>query len=257
LPRVDVVQVHVISEAGVMLSIALIVTGSGCARVTRSEGAPSPRAVPETIETLETIEQLCHAYVELARHETPGSKLEAEVGPGCLAALEQARERLAERPFDDLTWCASMARSTASFQACLDANWDNGPFVAASVTPANFTAPTRSRTALESPTLRVDYSELSEDQKAELAKQRYLEAEALAAAGDWVAALPLYEEAYYLVPGKHGFAHKVGVAAFAAGDCDKANAYLRHFLRYGDPDKNADKFAEAESILGEISISGC
>jgi hypothetical protein len=237
-----------------MLSIALIVAGSGCARATRSDGALSPRAVPATPVT---IEQLCHAYVELARPETPTSRPEAEIGAGCLAALEQARERLAEEPFGDLTWCASMARSTASFQACLDANWDSGAFVAASVTPANFIAPKRSTATLEPPKLRFVQSELTEEQKSELAKQIYLEAEALAAAGDWVAALPLYEEAYYLVPGKHGFAHKVGVAAFAAGDCDKASVYLRHFLSYGDPDKSADKFARAKQILGEISISGC
>jgi hypothetical protein len=200
-----------------------------------------------------SIEQVCHAYVELARHETPES--ETDVGAGCLAALEQARQRLDEGPFADLTWCASMARSTASFEACLDANWASGAFVAASVTPANFTAP-RSTATVETPKWRF-HSNLTEDQKAELAKQLYLEAEALAAAGDWVAAVPLYEEAYYLVPGKHGFAFKVGVAAFAAGDCDKANVYLRHFSSYGDPVKNSDKIEESKSILGEISVSGC
>jgi hypothetical protein len=69
--------------------------------------------------------------------------------------------------------------------------------------------------------------------------------------------VPLYEEAYYLVPGKHGFAYKVGLAAWNARDCNKANEYLKHFIKYGDEAKNADKFAEAKQILGEISVSGC
>ncbi|WP_106090044.1 hypothetical protein [Enhygromyxa salina] len=99
--------------------------------------------------------------------------------------------------------------------------------------------------------------ELSEDEKVEQAKQKYMQAEGLANQGRWVEAVPFYEEAYYLVPGKHGFAHKVGVAAWNAGDCDKANSYLKHFLQYGDPEKQGDKFDEAKQILGEISVSGC
>lgn len=99
--------------------------------------------------------------------------------------------------------------------------------------------------------------ELSEEEKIALAKDRYVAAEQLSGEGRWAEAVPLYEEAYYLVPGKHGFAHKVGVAAFNAGDCDKANSYLKHFLKYGDPEKHGDKIAEAKQILGEISVSGC
>jgi hypothetical protein len=100
-------------------------------------------------------------------------------------------------------------------------------------------------------------TELTEDQKTELAKVKFAEAEELSKQGRWADSVPLYEEAYYLVPGKHGFAHKVGVAAFQAGDCNKANTYLKHFIQYGDPEKNADKFEEAKQILGEISVSGC
>jgi hypothetical protein len=100
-------------------------------------------------------------------------------------------------------------------------------------------------------------TEMTEDQKTELAKVKFMEAEELSKQGRWAESVPLYEEAYYLVPGKHGFAHKVGVAAFQAGDCNKANTYLKHFLQYGDPEKNGDKFEEAKQILGEISVSGC
>lgn len=98
---------------------------------------------------------------------------------------------------------------------------------------------------------------LSEEEKAEKAKELYLQAEGLAAEGRWAESVPIYEEAYYLVPGKHGFAHKVGVAAWNAQDCNKANEYLKHYIKYGDEAKDADKFAEAKQILGEISVSGC
>lgn len=100
-------------------------------------------------------------------------------------------------------------------------------------------------------------TEMTEEQKTELAKTKYEEAEALFKQSRWAEAVPLYEEAYYLLPGKHGFAHKVGVSAFNAGDCNKANTYLKHFIQYADPEKNADKFEEAKQILGEISVSGC
>ncbi|WP_157595538.1 hypothetical protein [Plesiocystis pacifica] len=100
-------------------------------------------------------------------------------------------------------------------------------------------------------------AEMTDEQKIELAKEKYSAAEGLAAEGKWVEAVPLYEEAYYLVPGKHGFAHKVGVAAFKAGDCNKANSYLKHFLTYGDPEKYVEKMDQAKQILGEISVSGC
>jgi len=98
---------------------------------------------------------------------------------------------------------------------------------------------------------------LSEDQKEERAKELYMRAEGLSTQGNWIDSVPLYEEAYYLVPGKHGFAYKVGVAAWNAGDCNKANDYLKHFIKYGDLEKNADKAAEAKQILGDISVSGC
>lgn len=98
---------------------------------------------------------------------------------------------------------------------------------------------------------------MTEEQKTERAKTKFAEAEALAAQEKWTEAVPLYEEAYYLVPGKHGFAHKVGIAAWKSGDCNKADIYLKHFITYGDPEKQADKIAEAKTILGEISVSGC
>lgn len=59
------------------------------------------------------------------------------------------------------------------------------------------------------------------------------------------------------MPGKHGFAYKVGYSAWQVKDCVKADQYLKHFVKYGDPNKQADWMNEAKSILGEISASGC
>jgi hypothetical protein len=100
--------------------------------------------------------------------------------------------------------------------------------------------------------------ELTEDQKADKAKGLYIEAERLAGDGNWEAAVVLYEQAYYLVPGKHGFAHKVGIAAWKVKNCDKAYEYLTHFVTYGASEpKNADKIKEAEGILAEIETAKC
>jgi Flp pilus assembly protein TadD len=99
------------------------------------------------------------------------------------------------------------------------------------------------------------YAGMSEDERLDKAKGLYLEAEGLAKAKDWEAAEAKYEEAYYLVPGKHGFAFKVGKSAFEAGHCEKAEQYLTHFQTYGDPKKQSDLMKEAKQILAKTA--GC
>ena len=99
--------------------------------------------------------------------------------------------------------------------------------------------------------------DMSDEEKIAQAKDLYVAAEKLAAEENWVAAVPLYEQAYYLVPSKHGFAHKVGIAAYKTDDCDKAYQYLTHFVTYAEGDKYADKRAEATTILGEIEAREC
>lgn len=99
--------------------------------------------------------------------------------------------------------------------------------------------------------------ELSQAEKEEKAKNLYIRAEELAGEDRWSEAVPLYEEAYYLVPGKHGFAHKVGIATWKIGNCDKAKEYLTHFVTYAEPDKFAEKIAEAQGILDEIEKRQC
>lgn len=90
------------------------------------------------------------------------------------------------------------------------------------------------------------------------AKGLYVQAEELVAQGNHADAVPLYEEAYQLVPGKHGFAYKVGVSAYEVGDCAKAKEYFNHLVTYGsDQEKLADKVAEAKGILGKIKKSKC
>lgn len=99
--------------------------------------------------------------------------------------------------------------------------------------------------------------ELTQEEKEEKAKEMYLAAEALAAEGKWAEAVPLYEQAYYLVPGKHGFAHKVGIATWQVGNCDKTKEYLTHFVTYAEGEKYAEKIAEAQAILDEIEARQC
>jgi hypothetical protein len=78
------------------------------------------------------------------------------------------------------------------------------------------------------------YADLSEDERMEKARVLFEEAEAHWDAQQWREAEIKYEEAYHLVPGKHGFAYKVAMAAIKAGDCEKARVFLEHFIIYGD-----------------------
>jgi outer membrane protein assembly factor BamD (BamD/ComL family) len=95
------------------------------------------------------------------------------------------------------------------------------------------------------------------DADLERAKVLYDEAEGLAKEERWQEASAKYEEAYYLVPGKHGFAFKVGDAAWQAGDCARAEKYLQHFRTYAPRDKHADYMARTDVILNEIEFKGC
>lgn len=98
---------------------------------------------------------------------------------------------------------------------------------------------------------------LSEEEKTEKAKDLYKEAEGKAKAGDWAGALPLYEEAYQLVPAKHGFALKVGVAAEKTGDCAKAIQYYEHFVKYAEPEKYEDDIKATQKSLDALKKKGC
>jgi hypothetical protein len=95
------------------------------------------------------------------------------------------------------------------------------------------------------------YAGLSEEQKTEKAKEFYAEAEVLAGAGTFDQAADKYEQAYYLVPGKHGFAFKVGVSAHKAGQCDRAVQYLQHFVTYAEPDKYGGDLKKAKKLLAQ------
>jgi hypothetical protein len=94
--------------------------------------------------------------------------------------------------------------------------------------------------------------ELSEEEKLNKAKGLFTEAEGKAKGGDWAGALPLYEEAYYLVPTKHGFALKVAQAADQTGDCKKAVEYFEHFVKYADPEKYDDDLKTTKKRLDEL-----
>ncbi|NVB38541.1 hypothetical protein G6O69_11930 [Pseudenhygromyxa sp. WMMC2535] len=118
-------------------------------------------------------------------------------------------------------------------------------------------ATTFAQQPLSAANLLVAPEEMSEEEKMEKAKELYIAAEGLAAEENWIAAVPLYEQAYQLVPGKHGFALKVGIAAYKIDDCDKAYDYLTHFVTYGDPEKYGDKIEEANGMLADIEQRQC
>lgn len=99
------------------------------------------------------------------------------------------------------------------------------------------------------------YADFTPEQKLDKAKELYGEAEGLAGKKDWENAMIKYEEAYYLVPDKHGFAFKVGQAAHKAGHCAKAEQYLQHFQAYGDKKKHAKQLKQAKAILAKTA--GC
>ena len=96
-----------------------------------------------------------------------------------------------------------------------------------------------------------------EEQKMEQAKALYKEGSIAADAGNWKLAEEKYEQAYILVPHKHGFAHKVGMAAYNADDCEKTVEYLVHFITYTDHEKDGDKVEESRTVLAEMLDKGC
>jgi tetratricopeptide (TPR) repeat protein len=98
----------------------------------------------------------------------------------------------------------------------------------------------------------------AQEDPVERAKALYGEAEKLAEDGSWLAAMAKYEEAYQLVPEKHGFAYKVANAAYQGGDCPKAKQFFEHFIeKDGKNPKQADKVAESKKALAEIEKSKC
>ena len=96
-----------------------------------------------------------------------------------------------------------------------------------------------------------------EETAKEDAKSLFVWAEEKAAAGEWEVAMYAYEDAYFLVPAKVGFAFKVGKAAFEARRCAKAAEYLAHFARYGDTEKHAEMLAEADGMQNRLETLGC
>ncbi|MFO7563538.1 MAG: hypothetical protein R6X02_12905, partial [Enhygromyxa sp.] len=96
------------------------------------------------------------------------------------------------------------------------------------------------------------HADLSEDERMEKARVLFEEAEAAWAAEQWAEAEAKYEEAYHLVPGKHGFAFKVAMAAIKADDCEKALAFLEHFIIYGDIDRQKELIIEAKHAHREL-----
>lgn len=98
------------------------------------------------------------------------------------------------------------------------------------------------------------YADLSEEERVERAKVLYAEAEEAAKAEDWMQAKIKYEEAYHLVPNKHGLAYKVANAAVEVGDCEKARVFFEHYLIYGELERHE---AQLHSALAKHRALEC
>jgi hypothetical protein len=97
------------------------------------------------------------------------------------------------------------------------------------------------------------YAGMTEEQRMEKAKGLYTEAEKLWGAQQWKEAEAKYEEAYHLVPGKHGFAFKVAMSAARAGDCAKARSYFEHYIIYADVETHEQQIIEAKREHHKLS----
>lgn len=90
------------------------------------------------------------------------------------------------------------------------------------------------------------------------AKKLFMEAEKAFGKEDYATAADKYEQAYYLLPEKHGFAYKVGMASWKSGNCPRAYQYFRHFVQYEtDTEGKAAEIEESKRILGEIAVQEC
>lgn len=195
---------------------------------------PSPKPVqPSSHAPTLSTEHLCGHYRVLLTIQRGLDRAEAsDYLVRCFAVFEQHRQVMSPSRFAEMATCASMAAMLEGFASCAG----DGALLPIEVIAT-------STTLLSDP--------------EERAKELYWAAEQLARQERWAEAIPAYVAAYYLVPGKHGFAHKIGVAAWNARDCNMAEEYLEHFVRYAEREKYADKLEEAKQILGEIAVSGC
>jgi tetratricopeptide (TPR) repeat protein len=101
------------------------------------------------------------------------------------------------------------------------------------------------------PPIAIAPTNMSEEERTAQAKDLYTRAEAKAEAEDWAGALPLYEQAYQLMPEKHGFALKVGDTATKLGDCAKATIYYQHFLNYAEADKYKSDIKRVKKVVAD------
>jgi hypothetical protein len=98
---------------------------------------------------------------------------------------------------------------------------------------------------------------LNDDQRAEVSKAMVARAERAQAEGDLSCAIALLEEVYYRIPGHHIWAFRIGELAAAAGECQKASEYLRHFVKYGDTEEHAEALARAQQLLETPELKSC
>lgn len=197
---------------------------------TAVEPQPPKRTEPSSPTPTVSTEHLCGHYRGLLTDQRTLDPAEASrYVEGCLAVFEWHRQVLSPRGFADVCTCADAAATVEAFARCVAHDG-----LLAIAMPSTPLTPAEERS-----------------------KELYLRAEALVRQERWAEAVPVYEEAYYLAPDKHGLAYKIGIAAWNARDCDTTKEYLEHFLRYADRERFPARLANAESVLLEIEVSGC
>src|SRR5688572_2211582 len=77
-------------------------------------------------------------------------------------------------------------------------------------------------------------------------------ADDLADKGHYYEAVGLYEQAYELVPDRHGLAYKIGLTSYMHHYCGTAEEYLTHFVDNGQLLLYAKELEHAREILYKI-----
>jgi MYXO-CTERM domain-containing protein len=191
-----------------------------------------------------------------------------ELAPGTSAAIERAEAHESADEWEDasLAWSEAFDRTPTNPEFAAHAGiaaWRNEDCPKAKrvldMATSDEALKGKVRRNAEEILVEIEGQEcatLDEEAAMERARGIYQRAEELAASEPNRAAY-LYEDAYYLVPGKHGFAFKVGTTAFEAKICSKAQQYLSHFTTYGDPEKHAEMLTEADKLMNRLETMGC
>lgn len=102
------------------------------------------------------------------------------------------------------------------------------------------------------------FAHMSFRQRERLARRVFRQAEGHKRRGQLDEAIEKYEQAYRLVPHKHGLAFIIGMAYQKAGSCERAGHFLDRLIKHGGTEARLqDKISRARDVLSELSAQGC